>query len=308
MVGIRRIHEHRRTYPNHEQGNRYDDRNDSGNIEQLRRETAALCRKGFFDFHNALYFTSELHKLFEYSMNFAFKSILKTLRLNSGLIFNQTLFAQDCVLCAAASGEQMLCPACQASLPHITHACPRCAAPGPQQICGECLQHPPAFDRSIAALEYGFPADKLIQTLKYGGQLALAKLLGELLADAVTQHAHPDALLPMPLHPARIKTRGFNQALEIARVASRRFNLPLSPALAQRVVDTTPQASLPIDARHKNIKGAFICDQNLHGQHIAVVDDVMTSGATLNELAKTLKRAGAAQVDVWVVARAIAHH
>ncbi len=241
-------------------------------------------------------------------MNFGFKSILRPVSLNSRLIFGRSLFGQDCLLCAAPSGAQMLCPACHASLPHITHACPRCAAPSAKQVCGECLKHPPAFDRTHAALEYAFPTDKLIQALKYGGQLALAKLLGEMLAKAVADQAHPGIILPMPLHPARLKMRGFNQALEIAKVIAKRLDIPLAPGLAQRVVDTTPQASLPIDTRHKNVKGAFACDQDLRGQHIALVDDVMTSGATLNELAKILKRAGAAQVDVWVVARAVTHH
>ena len=174
-------------------------------------------------------------------------------------------------------------------------------------MCGECLKHPPAFDHTRAALEYAFPTDKLIQALKYGGQLALAKLLGDLLTKAVIDQARPEAILPMPLHPARLKTRGFNQALEIAKVISKQLAIPLALGIAQRVANTTPQASLPLDARHKNIKGAFACDQDLHGQRIAVVDDVMTSGATLNELAKILKRAGAAQVDVWVVTRAVTH-
>ncbi|MDP1681155.1 MAG: ComF family protein [Burkholderiales bacterium] len=228
--------------------------------------------------------------------------------MNSRLKLWHILFGQDCLLCAAASGAQMLCPACHASLPHITHACPRCAAPSASQVCGECLKHPPAFDRTRAALEYAFPTDKLIQALKYGGQLALAKLFGELLAEALADQARPEIILPMPLHPARLKMRGFNQALEIAKVIAKRLDIPLAPGLAQRVVDTTPQASLPIDTRHKNVKGAFACDQDLHGQHIVVVDDVMTSGATLHELSKSLKRAGAAQVDVWVVARAVTHH
>ncbi|MBI5752396.1 MAG: ComF family protein [Hydrogenophilales bacterium] len=228
--------------------------------------------------------------------------------MNSRLKLRQALFGQDCLLCAAASGAQMLCPACHAGLPHIASACPCCAAPSAGQVCGECLKHPPSFDRTRAALEYAFPADKLIQALKYGGQLALAKLFGSLLAEAVADQARPEAILPMPLHPARLKMRGINQALEIAKVISKRRNILLAPGLAQRVVDTTPQASLPIDARHTNVKGAFACDKDLRGQHIAVVDDVMTSGATLNELAKILKRAGAAQVDVWVVARAVMHH
>lgn len=241
-------------------------------------------------------------------MNLAFKSIFQPTILNSRLKIRRPLFGQDCLLCAAASGAEMLCPACHASLPHIAHACPRCASQGTGQVCGECLMHPPAFDRTRAALEYAFPTDKLIQALKYGGQLALAKLLGELLTEALADQTRPEIILPMPLHPARIKMRGFNQALEIAKVIAKRFDIPLAPGLAQRVVDTTPQASLPIDTRHKNVKGAFACDQDLRGKHIAVVDDVMTSGATLNELTKILKRAGAAQVDVWVVARAVTHH
>lgn len=241
-------------------------------------------------------------------MIYVVKSILQTTLMNSRLKFKQALFDQDCLLCASPSGAHMLCPACHASLPHIAHACPHCAAPGVGQECGECLKHPPAFDRTRAALEYAFPTDKLIQALKYGGQLALAKLLGELLAQAIAGQAHPSILLPMPLHPARLRERGFNQALEIAKVVSKRRAIPLAPGLTQRVVNTTPQASLPIDARHKNMKGAFVCEQDLRGQNIAVIDDVMTSGATLNELAKVLKRAGAAQVDVWVVARAVTRH
>ena len=234
--------------------------------------------------------------------------MFSTSEVNKRLPFKQAFFSQDCLLCAAPSGVQMLCRDCHASLPHITHACPRCAAPSANQVCGECLKHPPAFDHTRAALEYAFPTDKLIQALKYGGQLALAKLLGELLAEATTDQSRPDTILPMPLHPARLKTRGFNQALEIAKVISKKLDIPLAPGMVDRVVNTTPQASLPMDARHKNIKGAFACGGDLQGQRIVVVDDVMTSGATLNELAKILKRAGAAQVDVWVVARAATHH
>lgn len=175
-------------------------------------------------------------------------------------------------------------------------------------MCGACLQHPPAFDHARAALVYTFPTDKLIQALKYGGQLALAKLLGELLAAAVADLPRPHQIVPMPLHHARLKSRGFNQALEIAKIVSKRLAIPLAPDLIQRIVDTPLQAMLALDARHKNIKGAFACKHDLHGQHITIVDDVMTSGATLNELAKQLKRAGAAEVDAWIVARAVTHH
>ena len=240
-------------------------------------------------------------------MIFTLKSIREALTVNSRLKFVQSLLGQDCVLCGANSGANMLCPACHAGLPRIKPACPRCAAPSDGQVCGACLQHPPAFERARTALDYTFPADKLIQALKYTHQLALARLLGEILSTAVQDQPRPDWILPMPLHPARLRERGFNQAHEIAKILAKKLSLPLAPALATRAVNTPPQAALALDARQKNVKGAFVCQADVKGRHIALVDDVMTSGATLNELAKTLKQGGAHEVSVWVVARAIAH-
>ena len=228
--------------------------------------------------------------------------------LNNCTNFVRRLLPQDCVLCGAASGQHLLCDACQSGLPHIPGPCPSCALPSSGAICGECLRQPPAFDRTYAALAYGFPVDKLIQSLKYGGQLALARWLGDTLWRTVQNAPRPDAMLPMPLHPARLKSRGFNQALEIAKPIARASDIALAPELARRILDTAPQATQTLDTRHKNIKGAFACDADLSGRHIALVDDVMTSGATLNELALTLKRAGAAQISLWVVARALPHH
>lgn len=115
-----------------------------------------------------------------------------------------------------------------------------------------------------------------------------------------------DLLMPMPMHSARLKVRGFNQALELARLMSKSTNIPLDYSSCQRVRFTPPQASLPLKERIKNIRGAFSCQQNLHGKNIAIIDDVMTSGASLNELAKTLKEAGAAHVECWVIARTLA--
>jgi ComF family protein len=228
--------------------------------------------------------------------------------MNNCLNFVRCALPQDCMLCGARSSHALLCHACQSDLPRIPGACPSCALPSGGAICGECLRHPPAFDRTFAALAYGFPVDKLVQQLKYSGQLALAHWLGETLWESVRAAPRPDLILPMPLHPARLTSRGFNQALEIARPIARHGGVPLVPDLARRTLDTAPQASQALDARHKNIKGAFACDADLSGRHIALIDDVMTSGATLNELARTLKRAGAAQISVWVVARALPHH
>jgi len=240
-------------------------------------------------------------------MIFKLKSIREAVALNSRLKIIQPFLRQDCVLCKAASGAHMLCPACYADLPRIANACPQCAAPSGGERCGSCLTHPPAYDRALAALDYTFPVDKLIQTLKYGHQLALAHLLGELTAVKLRPQLRPDSILPMPLHPARLRERGFNQAHEIAKVIAKKSGLALDPRLATRIVNTPPQAALALDARLKNVKGAFACSHDVKNKHIALVDDVMTSGATLNELAKTLKQAGAREISVWVVARAAAH-
>ena len=225
--------------------------------------------------------------------------------LNKCTNFIQSCLTQDCLLCGTPSGTQLLCFDCQENLPHHDRACPVCAAPGSQERCGECLTHPPAFDYTHAALDYTFPVDKLIQVYKYHQQLALARLFGTLLSQIVEPEARPDVILPMPLHPARLRERGFNQALEIAKFIAKDLCLPLATNTARRTVNTPSQATLKWDARKKNMQSAFTCDTNLQGQHIALVDDVMTSGATLHALAKTLKRAGAAQVRVWVVARAL---
>ena len=240
-------------------------------------------------------------------MIFTPKSIRDALVLNSRLKIIRRFIQQDCVLCNAASGAHMLCRACYAGLPRITKACPQCAAPSDGEICGACLKHPPAYDRAHAALDYTFPVDKLIQTLKYGHQLALAHLLGELSAVALRAMPRPDNILPMPLHPARLRERGFNQAHEIGKVIAKSLGVALDSRLATRILNTPPQATLALGARLKNVKGAFACDHVLTNQHVALVDDVMTSGATLNELAKTLKQAGAREISVWVVARAAAH-
>ena len=224
--------------------------------------------------------------------------------LNSCTNFIQSWFSQDCLLCGALSGAHILCATCHTSLPRPTTACPVCAAPGNQETCGACLQHPPAFDQAFAALDYTFPVDKLIQAYKYHQQLALAPLFGRLMIQSIRAAPRPDVLLPMPLHPERLRQRGFNQALEIAKFVAQDLHLPLATNSAQRIMNTASQATLKWDARKKNMRDAFACSADLQGQHIAVIDDVMTSGATLNALSKALKRAGAQSVSAWVIARA----
>jgi ComF family protein len=131
----------------------------------------------------------------------------------------------------------------------------------------------------------------------------LARTLGEALAQAVPRDA--DAIVPMPLARGRLAERGFNQALEIARVVAARTSIPLLSLACRKVVDTPPQATLPWKERARNVRRAFVCDADLSGKRIAVVDDVLTTGATLNELARVLRRAGAVSVAGWVVARTL---
>lgn len=174
---------------------------------------------------------------------------------------------------------------------------------GSGRVCGACLDRPPRFDRVEAALAYQFPMDALIRAFKYGGRLAMARVLGELLASSVDGDI--DAIVPMPLAPARLAGRGYNQALEIARVVAALTGAPLLPDACRKVADTPPQASLPWKERARNVRRAFVCDRNLDGQRVAVVDDVLTTGATLNELARVLRKAGAVEVRGWVVARTL---
>lgn len=225
------------------------------------------------------------------------------------LIDNRLEFERaDCVLCGAGADGGLLCAPCHYELPrHATPACPVCAGPSDGHVCGNCLKQPPAYERCLAALRYAFPADRLVQALKYGQRLALAPLLADVLRETVHTAPRPDVLLPLPLHPDRARERGFNQTTELAKPLARALRLPLDTTSLARTRNTAPQASLPLDDRQRNVKGAFTCAGSFAGKHVALLDDVMTSGATLNEAAKTLKRAGAAEVSLWIVARALPH-
>jgi len=211
---------------------------------------------------------------------------------------------QDCELCSAPSGLGFLCAGCTAELPLLPEHCPRCALPSPgNAVCGACLRHAPHFDATIALWRYEFPCDRMVQSLKYRARLALAGFFGAGLASRAALRAQ--LIVPMPLHPSRLAARGFNQALEIARALAHGRAIPVRTRAVRRVRNTAPQTDLPYEKRAKNVRGAFACDLDLDGLAVAVVDDVMTTGATLDELARTLKRAGAARVENWVVARTV---
>jgi ComF family protein len=216
------------------------------------------------------------------------------------------LLPRDCLLCAAPSADELLCPACAASLPRLSaERCPVCALPTlAATVCGACLKHAPHFDATQAVFRYEFPLDRLIQSLKYSHRLASADYFGRELARIATPQG-PDLILPVPLAAPRLAARGFNQALEIARPLARALGVPLDISHIHRRRDTTPQAGLPWKERAKNIRHAFECELDLTGKRVLVVDDVMTTGATLDEVARLLKTHGAARVENRVLARAL---
>ena len=212
---------------------------------------------------------------------------------------------QRCLFCGAADPAEGICTDCRQDLPgNSASRCPVCAnLSAAAQTCGECLAHPPTFSRIRVALSYRFPVDGAIQRLKYGNDLSVAEPLAALLAEQVAREPAPDLVVPMPMASLRLRERGFNQALEIARGLSERLDLELATEVCRRTRHAPPQASLPWEERRGNIRGAFECAADLTGVRVAVVDDVLTTGATVNELAGTLRRAGATDVAGWVVAR-----
>ena len=227
------------------------------------------------------------------------------------LNIHRWLDPQNCLLCAARVPVAAdFCPGCERSLPWSRWACPRCAAQDSvvdtlEAVCGECQKNPPAFAYARAPFHYAPPVDRLIRNLKYHGRLELSRILGKYLA-AYLQNLNeppPDVIVPVPLHTSRLRSRGYNQSLEIARTVSKHLALPLNWSDAERIRDTTPQTDLPRDKRRKNVRGAFKSSEAFSGQRIAILDDVMTSGQTVNALAESLLRSDAAEVRVWVVAR-----
>ena len=216
-------------------------------------------------------------------------------------------FKTACLLCALAPSDEFgLCVGCLHDLPwHKGAHCKRCARLSPTPLCGACLRMPPAFDATHALFCYEFPLNALLVRYKYSGALHLAKLFATLMAAHHQAHSTIDALIPMPMHPQRLKERGFNQALEIARDLAVHKGLPLRKTTCERVKHTPPQTSLKLKARLANVRGAFACTEPVTALRIALIDDIMTSGASLNALAATLKQAGALHVECWVVARTL---
>jgi ComF family protein len=219
-----------------------------------------------------------------------------------------------CLLCdRQTNNRRRVCTACLGELPRVDPACRCCgaaiAAPA-DHLCGQCLRQTPSFDRVLSLFDYAPPIDQLIAAMKFHQQWHLARVLGELLGDFLANNesdSRPQAVIPVPLHPRRLRERGYNQSLEIARHTTRRLNLPLITDLCVRTKPTAAQSGLSSVARHRNVRAAFRVTPGHGLRYLAILDDVVTTGATVNELSRALKRSGVSVVEVWSVARASRH-
>ncbi len=220
------------------------------------------------------------------------------------------LFPVTCYLCLDPGQRPALdlCAACEADFPRNAPACLTCAAPmcGTDAICRRCRRRGRAFDVAWAPYRYEFPLPELIQRMKFGGALPVTRILGSLLGRRLAERGRPgvDAIVPVPLHVARERKRGYNQAREIAVFAGREIGLPVLDRLAWRIRETAEQTALPGGARRRNLRGAFAVEAGDVPARVAIVDDVLTTGATAESLALALRRAGCRRIEAWAVARA----
>jgi ComF family protein len=225
--------------------------------------------------------------------------------------FKQALWPSTCVLCTRGGQQALdLCVGCETDLIFNVPACRVCSQPlsAPSAAeCGRCLRRPPRFDTSAIPFRYAYPLDHLVRGLKYRGELACGRVLGDLLGRHVLERragSMPELLVPVPLGLARYRERGYNQATELALRVSKLTGVEVATRLVDRKRDTAEQARLDHKARRRNVRGAFIAAGSC-ARHVAIVDDVVTTGSTVDELARVLRRAGARRIEVWAVARAV---
>ena len=222
-----------------------------------------------------------------------------------------TMLPPRCVLCGDSSGSNSICDACKDDLPLTGPHCRTCGLPlavPEDKTCGRCIQKLPLFTRTVSPVQYRFPVDRLIQAFKFKRQAVAGRVLSHLLCEYIIQHdiPRPDVLIPVPLHPWRMFRRGYNQAYELAAFTGRVLDIPLLAASLRRGRNTAAQSGLSRKQRRKNVRGAFYWQGLItSAPHVAIIDDVMTTGTTLTECARIVKKAGAKRVDVWVAARAI---
>jgi ComF family protein len=228
------------------------------------------------------------------------------------------LLPPRCVLCRRPGQRPAydLCAECETELSVVPHPCRRCGLPrhgeeGEEGGCAHCRALDLPYSRCVAPWAYEFPVTQLVQALKYEGALANARVFGtRMVAQALREQRDPwqraALVVPMPLHSSRLVERGFNQSHEIARIVSRLLDLRLAGKGLRRIRSTVPQVGLSRQERAGNLSGAFVADSSLvTGQHVVLIDDVVTTGSTAIEAASTLRAAGAESITVWAVARAL---
>lgn len=226
--------------------------------------------------------------------------------------FFYALVPGKCILCEARTHRYMdLCIDCENNLPRVANPCRRCGLPilPPATACPACSLEAPLFERCFAPFVYRWPVDRLINDFKNRNRLILGRVLAQAMATsyvaATRPEEMPDVLLPVPLHKRRLRARGFNQSLEIAEVLADLARVPLDNRLCRRIREGEPQKSLPAIQRRQNLRGAYMLDRSPLGEHIAIVDDVITTAATANEIARLALRNGAARVQVIGLARTL---
>jgi len=222
-----------------------------------------------------------------------------------------SLFPARCVFCQqTVRYDFMVCTDCYQSLPHNKSCCQRCALPLAEEmstavLCGRCIRKPPAFDYAYSPFRYEDDIIGLVHQLKFGEKISYARSIGEMLLQHYsTSGEKPDCLLPVALHKSRLRQRGFNQSIEISRVLAKRRGIPIEHTAIVRKRSTLAQTGLNAKQRVKNIRGAFRVADELNYKHVLIIDDVMTTGATVNELAKLLKKNNVERVGVLSIARA----
>lgn len=217
------------------------------------------------------------------------------------------IFAPYCCLCGKKNSLR-LCTTCSASLPIITPCCQCCGINLPQDlICGRCLAHPPPYQRIISSFWYKEPLQTLIRDYKFHQKLYLTPILGSLMVNHLSAHlqknAYPEILIPMPIHPKRLRTRGYHQVHELAKIISKAFAIPINLTTCQRIRHSAPQSEVPFHARKKNVHHVFSAEK-IPYQHIAIIEDVVTTGATISALSRALLTKNPSLIiDVWCLAR-----
>ncbi len=227
----------------------------------------------------------------------------------TGLI--KRLLRVSCLLCGNSTPlEKKLCVDCLALLPTNIHACQRCSEPLPDDVdglCGRCIQQEPLFDRCIAPLRFDYPVNLIVHAFKFKDELGYISPITDVLWEHVSQRyeneSMPQVLIPVPLHIKRLRQRGYNQAELIAKRLSSRSKIPLLKNAVKRIRYLRPQQGLARDGRYKNIRRSFSIVDNIACQHVALIDDVVTTGATVAEITRVLKQSGVKRVDVWCLAR-----